>query len=364
MIVRAQVRLSSSALLNNFRILAERSQGQLLLPMVKANAYGHDAPWIANVLSANSATKKRMYGFGVATFAEAVELRETLPKTSKKIPILVFSDCAPFSLDWIRLCNRENFEPVIGELHTLLELQRYLNANTTKIKTPFHVEVNTGMNRLGIPVDSLKLLQIKPKSVFTHFAESENPTSKLTKKQILEFEKVIRWKNQTSPETLIHFANSGAIWNARAYSFFKEMDLVRPGLSLYGIRPYEKAKNEGLRQVMTFQAPVIQKTFLEKGDQVGYGGAYQSKKKHGEWVATLGAGYADGVFRSLANQSNVLGKVSMDLIVVNASSKTKIGDLISLWGEGIDPYEIARRANTIPYEITTRIGERVKKIYE
>jgi len=329
-----------------------------MLPMVKANAYGHDAAWVSKVLLSNVGAKKKLFALGVATFSEAIKLRECLPHSTKKIPILVFSDCVPFSSEWVKLCKRENFEPVIGELHTLLEFQKH------KPSLPFHVEVNTGMNRLGIPVDSLRLLQLKPRSVFTHFAESEAPESKLTQKQIREFERVIEWKNQTTPATLIHFANSGAIWNAGRYSFFKDMDLVRPGLSLYGIRPFGEAKNDGLKQVMTYQAPVIQKTFLEQGDRVGYGGTYRSTKKNGEWIATLGAGYADGVFRALANQAELLGKVSMDLIAVKATAKTKIGDWVTLWGPGIDPYAIAHRANTIPYEITTRIGERVKRIYE
>jgi alanine racemase len=361
--VRAQVRLSSTALLSNFQILAKQSQGQLLLPMVKANAYGHDAQWAAKILLGNSSVKKKIFGFGVATFDEAVALRSSLPRNSIRTPILVFSDCAPFSMSWVQLCKKLNFEPVLSELHSLLELQKYLIAQPA-MKIPFHVEVNTGMNRLGIPVDSLKLIQLKPKSVFTHFAESENPQSSLTQKQVKEFEKVIRWKKQTAPQTLIHFANSGAIWNSTSYPFFKEMDLVRPGLSLYGIRPFSSAKNRGLKPVMTFYAPVIQKTFLEKGDRVGYGGLYQAQKKSGEWVATLGAGYADGVFRALANQEKILGKVSMDLITVRATVKTKLGDWVLLWGDGIDPYEVAARANTIPYEITTRIGERVKKVYE
>lgn len=362
--MRAQVKLSSTALLINFQVLANKSQGRMLLPMIKANAYGHDACWVANVLWKNAKAKKKMYGFGVATFTEAISIRRSLPRDAKKVPILVFSDCAPFSTEWVQLCKRENFEPVLGELHTLLEFQKYVGTKSSQFKIPFHLEVNTGMNRLGIPVDSLKLLALKPKSVFTHFAESENPSSALTKKQITEFEKVICWKNQNSPETFIHFANSGAIWNARFYRFFKEMDLVRPGLSLYGIRPFSTAKNDGLKPVMTLEAPIIQKTFLEKGDRVGYGGVYQAKKKHGEWVATLGAGYADGITRALGNQDIILGKVSMDLIVVRANAKNKIGDWISIWGEGIDPYQVADRANTIPYELVTRLGERVKRVYE
>lgn len=345
-------------------ILARKSRGRKLLPMVKADAYGHDAAWVARTLWSDFRARKMIHGFGVATFEEAVDLREKLPKSSKKIPVIVFSDCAPYSDRWIRLCQTENFEPVLGDLRTFLEFQKRMGSLPESRRIPYHLEVNTGMNRLGIPVSSLKLVLLKPESVFTHFAESENPGSVLTQKQISRFNQVIQWKNRSFPESRIHFANSGAIWNARHYSFFDEMDLVRPGLSLYGIRPDQKFSNDGLRPVMTFAAPIIQKLFLEKGERVGYGGSYRAKNPKGEWVAALGAGYADGIFRSLANQENVLGMVSMDLITVKSTAKTKVGDWVVLWGEGLDPYLVAGRAKTIPYEITTRIGRRVEKIYE
>jgi len=345
-------------------IIAQKAGHQKLLPMVKADAYGHDAVWVSRVLWNDSRARSRLHAFGVATFEEALELRRELPAVSRKIAIMVFSDCAPFSKDWYSLCQKQNLEPVLSEIRTFLEFQKYHLGLPASKRIRFHVEVNTGMNRLGIPLDSLSLVHSEPASVFTHLAESESPKSPLSVKQLKAFQSVIDWKKRHHPKALIHFANSGAIWNASHFPFYDEMNLVRPGLSLYGVRPYAKAKNEGLKPVMTFEAPVIQKTFLEKGERVGYNGIYRSDKKSGEWVATLAAGYADGVFRSLANQDLILGKVSMDLITVKATARTRIGNWVALWGEGVDPYAIAERANTIPYEITTRLGGRVKRVYE
>lgn len=336
----------------------------MLLPMVKADAYGHDATWVTSVLWKNPTTRKKLFAFGVATFREALLIRQSLPSGANELPIVVFSDCAPFSSDWIKLCERNRFEPVFTDVRAFLEFQKVQYAKPQSKRIPFHIEVNTGMNRLGIPVDSLSLVKLNPRSVFTHLAESECPNSDLTLGQMRVFDQVISWKNETTPASAIHFANSGAIWNSKSFSVFSKMNLVRPGLSLYGIRPDRMARNDGLQPVMGFQAPVIQKTFLVKGDRVGYGGTYRSVSAKGEWVATLGAGYADGVFRAMANQEKIVGKVSMDLITVKASAKTRIGDWITLWGAGIDPYEVADRAGTIPYEITTRIGGRVDRIYE
>jgi alanine racemase len=151
------------------------------------------------------------------------------------------------------------------------------------------------------------------------------------------------------------------------------MDLARPGLSLYGVRPFESARNEGLRRVMRFTTRVINRIFLEQGDQVGYGGTYQCKNPKGEWIGVLGGGYADGVFRSLGNQGvayhgskklRFKGRVSMDLSSIEGYSRMKIGDEIELWGDRVDPYEQSMLAGTIPYEITTRIGSRVERKYE
>ncbi len=331
--------------------------------MVKANAYGHGMAYTAKSLL----SEKELYGFGVATFSEGVELRLALKNS--RIPILIFSDAAPWSENHAKLCIQYGLEPVFGEIVSLLTYQkskRYAEINA-------HVEVNTGMNRMGIPVDSLPLIRFQPKSVFTHLAISENPKDSLTRQQMSAFADCVEFVRKKFPRALLHFANSGAIWRAKEYALTKEMDLVRPGLSLYGVKPYEKAPGASLKRVMRFTAPVLNRIYLEKGEHVGYGGSYVCKKTSGEWVAIIAAGYADGVFRSLGNSGFVvqgkkkfqfLGRVSMDLSTIQGAKSLEVGEEVVLWGDEVDPYEQAGLAGTIPYEITTRMGERVDRVYE
>lgn len=360
---RARILVSRSALLQNYRILSEKVPHLKLLPMVKANAYGHGAAFTAE----SFIQEKNLYAFGVASFAEGVALRQQLK--NKKVSIVVFSDCAPWSRDLMALCLTHHLEPVFSEIVSLLEFQADPRARDVEA----HVEINTGMNRLGIPSDSLRLLRFLPKSIFTHLADADAPNSRLTRMQIKNFTELMPYLKQRFPRAHLHFANSATLWNPKAYPLLKEMDIARPGLSLYGIRPYEKAKTEGLKRAMHFYAPVINRIFLNPGDRVGYGGTYTCRKKSGEWLAIIAAGYGDGVFRSLSGQGialhgkkklSLIGRVSMDLSAVQGHAKMKIGDEVELWGDGIDPYEQANLAGTIPYELTTRMGERVERVYE
>ena len=367
---RVTVTVSRQALSSNFKIIRDQTQAcaknAKLIPMIKANAYGNGAVFAAQVLQ----KEKGVAGFGVATFSEAMVIRNL-----SSLPILVFSDCAPWTDERLALCKKFDLEPVFSEIVSLLEFQRQPGSHSVAA----HVEVNTGMNRMGIPVESLSLLRFPPKSVFTHLADADAPRSSLTLLQMKRFQDVVSLVRAKYPRTLLHFANSSAIWNAKDFPLFREMDLVRPGLSLYGVRPNRTAKDLGLKRVMTLKASVLNKIFIERGERVGYGGVYTSKKTNGEWIATLGAGYGDGIFRSLGQAQSgagasgigvyersgskvrLLGRVSMDLCAVEIPSRiaptVRMGDQVILWGDEIDPYEQADAADTIPYEIMTRIGQ-------
>lgn len=364
---RARLTISSSALLNNYKIIAQKVPHLSLLPMIKANAYGHGSVFAAQTYMGNVSAHKKLFGLGVATFAEAIEVRLAIKNTN--LPIIVFSDSAPWTAEHLALCKKYRFEPAFSEIMSLLEFQKQRGCH----EIPIHIEVNTGMNRMGIPTDSLELIRVTPRSIFTHLADADAPRSKLTQKQMSAYAEVMAWAKVKFPRTLFHFANSSAIWNAKQFPLMKEMSLARPGLALYGMRPFRNAKDDGLKRVMTVHAPVLNRIYLEQGDQVGYGGTYTCKKKSGEWVSIIGAGYADGVFRSLSSQGiavygkkklNFVGRVSMDLSAVQGDAKMQVGDEVILWGNEIDPYLQSDLAGTIPYELTTRIGERVSRIYE
>ncbi len=360
---RAAITVSGSALRNNFKIISKKVPHLGLIPMIKADAYGHGAVFAGKILGRDPKT----FSLGVATFGEGIRLREGLGDSA--VPIIVFSDCAPWTPEHADLCTKYRLEPVFSEISSLLSFQ----ADRRSQGIPAHVEFNTGMNRLGIPVDSLPLLRFYPKTAFTHLSDADEPSSQRTRRQITGFSRLVGEVRSRFPRTLLHFANSSAIWNHREFPLMKEMDLARPGLSLYGIRPFFHAREDRLRRAMRFTAPVLNRIYLEKGDSVGYGGTYRCKKPGGEWIAVLGAGYADGVFRSLGNQGvayhgskklRFRGRVSMDLSAVEGLSRIRIGDELELWGDRVDPYEQSFHAGTIPYEITTRMGFRVERKYE
>ncbi len=364
MIARAEVIVSGSALRNNFRILKNKVPSLRLIPMVKADAYGHGASMAARTLL----REKGLHAFGVASFREAVELRLSLGDS--RVPVIVFSDSAPWTPEHSSLCVRYHLQPVLSEIESLLRFQSLKESR----KVRYHVELNTGMNRLGIPLDSFGCVMLPPESVFTHLADADSPGSSLTRKQLKQFESVLPAIRTRFPSALLHFANSSAIWNHRDFPLMRDlmgkMDLARPGLSLYGIRPFKKAREDGLKRVMRFSSRVLNRIHLQPGDRVGYGGTYVCKARNGEWVGVFGAGYADGVFRSLSNQGIAvhgrkklpfIGRVSMDLSAVRIPANVRVGDELVLWGDEVDPYEQAEAAGTIPYEITTRIGSRVER---
>lgn len=366
---RALAQLSRSALVHNFRVLRKLTRAEGLLPMVKANAYGHGSAWVTQILDREFKKSQDLRGFGVATVSEALEIR---PYTSKSI--LVFSDGKSWTRELVHFYLKQGLEPVLSEQFSLREFLKVRGS----LKLPFHVEVNTGMNRLGVSIESaLKLGAIKaqeaPQSVFTHLAQSEDPHCKVTTNQMKAWKDLVLRLREKLPACEFHFANSSAIVRDRDYKMPVRMSFARPGLSLYGIRPFERAPENGLKRVMTLSAPVIRNEKINKGDSVGYSAGYVCKKTSGEWVATVAAGYADGVFRSMGNSGEIilsgksnkrckiLGRVSMDLTAIESSSLVKIGDRMIWWGQELDPYRVAHSAGTIPYEITTRVGARVER---
>lgn len=379
---RALAQLSKSALIQNFEILARLTRARSLLPMVKANAYGHGALWVTQTLHRefkNSFVKDRdqkkhpmLAGFGVATVSEALQIRKETDR-----PILIFSDGAPWTLELIQFYRQHRFEPVLAEngaWESFLKIHQ-------KCKIPFHVELNTGMNRLGLSLQDFFKLQNFPhaipslKTVFTHLAQSESPKAKITQVQINNFKNSLPEVQALVPHCEFHFANSGAIFNDSEYSFKTPMIWARPGLSLYGIRPFERAPQKGLKLMMSVSAPILRNEKILWNESVGYAASYTSKKRQGEWVATVAAGYADGVFRAMQTGGGrvlllgknkktckIVGRVSMDLFAISSHAFIKPRDRVLIWGEGLDPYQVAKSAGTIPYEITTRLGERVERV--
>lgn len=348
---RTWIEVDLGALIANARTIRERVPGSRLLPMVKADGYGLGAVSVARALEPVDP-----WGFGVATAHEGRELREA----GITRPILVMGPQTG-ALD---LVAKHGLTPALGSVE---QICAWLELAPGR---PFHVEVDTGMARWGVPWKALGAeaarLRDAPgfEGVFTHFhSPVEAPAS--VKEQWDRFQAALAALG-TRPR-LVHSANSAALLD------FPETagDLVRPGIFLYGGRAgvYQP------RRVVQWRARVLATRWLEAGETVSYGATYRAAARIS--VATIAAGYADGVPRSLSNVGVALvegrrlpiaGRVTMDLtMVASAGRAPAVGSVATLIGsdgpEALDLDDFASMAGTISYEVLTGLGRRVTRVY-
>ncbi|MFH0886996.1 MAG: alanine racemase [bacterium] len=365
--VYAEINLD--ALSHNFHQIKK-----LLLPktkvmaVVKANAYGHGAADVARRLSFEGVDF-----LGVANFIEAVELREI----GISLPILMLSEIphevVPYSLAY-------KLSHTVYTLALAKEISK--QAQILKTMAKVHVKIDTGMNRVGVAeADAvyfikkvISLPNIALEGIFTHFSQADDKTSPITREQIQKFDRIIKeLRAEGISPPLIHAANSGGTLNFSSSHY----DMVRVGLSLYGLYPAKPVKDISLKPLMSLKTRVAYLKKVGKGAQLGYGGTHKTKAD--TYIATLPVGYADGLPRILSNKGAVLikgqrypivGRISMDLTLVDVGLDPviKVGDSAVLIGqqgkEEITVDEVAKLENTISYEVTCRLGRRVPRIYK
>jgi alanine racemase len=372
---RVEARISSAAVLASYAAIQEQVPTQAILPMIKADAYGHGAREVARLL----ARSPNLYGFGVATLEEGCEVREALGAKGRHTRVLVLSGTANWSEDKGQYCERHGLTPTIASEE---DWKRFLKGKWPE-RIKYHLKFNTGMNRLGIsPGHASQIVsQLKdkpgewrPEGVATHFATAEDPEHALTRRQLESFRGITGAVKSVWTDTLFHCANSAAIWNARKYGLEGWTDIVRPGISLYGVPPWSGAPIRGLVPAMELRYAVLQRRILKAAESIGYGAQFRLKGSDPALeIAVLGAGYADGFHRMNTNQGmlllggklrRVLGVVSMDLSAVECDASTKVGDWARILGDGLDPWTQAKSAGTIPYELLTSVSRRVRKVYD
>lgn len=338
-----------------------------IIPVIKADAYGHGMIPIAKAL----VHRGSCHTLSVATLEEAIELRKKIPYA---ISIIVLSGFVPHQLE-AYLKHR-----LIPMIHTLSHLKSLLNR---KHLPDIHLKVDTGMHRLGIMPDeipdairTLQRMEVKLSGLTTHFAESESLTSHFIDEQIKLFEEIrlqLFEHRLLHTDCKIHVANSGAALRQKLSSSVA----VRPGLALFGISPNPRlVQGDDLIPILEWKARVISVKSVKKGETVGYGRTYKTKKK--EKIAIVAIGYADGYPRLLSNQGQmivggklekIVGRVSMDLTAIDATGNSNVreGSLVTLIGKDarhqITAWDIANLAGTIPYEILCGISPRVPRIY-
>ncbi len=370
---RIVAEVSASALVGNFNAIRAQVPGLALLPMIKANAYGHGAEWAARHL----APLPGLYGLGVATLEEGASVRTALGPRYRKTRIFVFSGCSPWNDEKGEYCESYHLSPVISADE---DWHRFVQRGWEK-KLGYEIKFNTGMNRLGLSASLAgqvarvlreRSAEHHPTGVMSHLAMSEAPDSQVSRRQLELFMAIRAELGPLLPQTHFHLANSGGIWNAKHWRLKELTDVVRPGISLYGVPPWAGAPARGIQTVLSLRASVAKVLKLKPGDTVGYGATFRVSGGAPVHMAILTAGYADGVKRNLSNQGSVWlggkkapfrGIISMDLSAVECSEKTKPGDWAELLGANTDPWETARAAGTIPYELLTSISSRVQRIY-
>lgn len=335
-----------------------------VMAMVKAFSYGSGSVEIARLLEFH-----KIDYLAVAYADEGVVLR----KAGIRLPIMVMSaDAADFDA-----LLEYHLEPEIYSFHIFHAFQQYLQKQAVQ-GFPIHVKFNTGMNRLGLEVGDASTIaeqilnsqSMVVKSVFSHLAASESAAfDQFTKEQAVVFDTACAALEEGLGYRFIrHLSNTAAIFRNPALQY----DMVRLGIGLYGVDTTNE-QNLQLQTVATLKSTIAQIREVQAGDTIGYGrmGLVTRKSK----IATVRIGYADGFNRRLGNgnasmlikgqRAPVIGNVCMDMTMLDITDLHGIeeGDTVEIFGTQLPVQEIAKCADTIPYEIMTGISQRVKRVY-
>lgn len=348
------------ALARNYEKLSAKVAPARTAAVVKADAYGLGADKVGT----------KLYGHGcrhffVAQFIEALRLRPLLPRDAQ---VFVLNGLQPGNEI---ACAKGNIVPVINSLNQLR--QWAVVAEHLKRRLPAVLQFDTGMSRLGVPPEERAALAELVKTcgmieilfIMSHLASADDPNSKQNGDQLAEMDKIA----EEFPEFNVCFANSGGIFLGAAYHGV----LARPGIALYGVAPMADLPNP-MEPVVRLDVAVVQTRTVPAGARVGYSGAHVTV---GETrLATIAAGYADGIPRSLSGRGSVfcdgirlpiVGRVSMDSITIDITAlpedALKLGSMVEVIGPNQALEDIARDAGTIAYDILTGLGDRYLRRY-
>ena len=369
---RACVEVNLSTIVQNFKSIKSRTTADVLA-VVKADAYGHGLIPVSKTLEGAGAD-----WFGTALLEEAINLR----KAGILKPII--SWLTPLGEDFKSAIDLD-IDLGIPSIDLLNEVIKA--ASLTGKTARIHLEIDTGMSRGGVLSEwdqliksvlvGVNLKQLKVIGIWSHFARADEPAEVMNQQQLSLFEeKVNQAKTAGIDAEFIHIANSAALFTNKG----SHKSIIRSGIALFGLSPDIKTIGDssslGLKPAMKLKAKLNLVKDVSAGSSVGYGGTAVIKSDTKLGVVALG--YADGIPRNTNNLAGVfvakkrapiIGRVSMDQFVVDLgiTSTAKTGDEVIVFGDGssgeytVD--EWAKAANTINYEIITRIGPRVPRIY-
>lgn len=370
------------------KLAGEASTAFFYCPMVKANAYGHGDVAVALKLQEIGA-----HHLGVGLIEEGVLLRQN----GVQIPLIFFGK---FTVSDLPDIFNYKLTPVMSDWQQLRETADWVCDHIKDFHAnPFniHIKFDTGMHRLGFPLDQASEVseflkqnsQLWLEGVLTHLHSAEDLSAKsltsaasTSMQQLLKFQQIQKYFTRWTP--FYHSLNSAGILNFYSQTdFFQQQGLslqgIRPGLALYGVDPFHQDKSS-LKPVMSLVSRVVHFVKVPKGEAVSYGGTWTATRD--SWIGVIPMGYADGYHRLLSNKSQVLihgkkfpqvGQVCMDYFMVDltesATTESERQQLLAaevvLLGQSlqqeITAWDLAKHANTIAWEVLTSIGERVPR---
>ncbi len=369
---RVYARIDLDAIAYNMEQMKQRIDGHTqIMAVIKTDAYGHGAVQVAQMLE----KYEYIWGFAVATLDEAVVLRvEGIKK-----PILVLGCIFPDQ--YMEMLDND----IRMNVYTEDMAKEISNMARREGKTAYlHIKLDTGMGRLGFSiteesVDAIasisKLPSVRMEGVFTHFAKADERDKTFTKKQMKEFEYMTkRLKEKGVSFSYEHCANSAAIIDVPEAKF----DIVRAGISTFGLYPSEEVDKEAvhLKPALALKSHVAFVKEIEEGTPVSYGGTFVAERKMK--IATIPVGYGDGYPRALSGvgyvlirgrKAPILGRICMDQFMVDVTDidGVSFGDKVTLIGRDGNEYisvemlgELSGRFN---YEFICDLGKRIPRVY-
>jgi alanine racemase len=356
---RCWAEIDRARLRHNAKLVRDRIGSAEMLAVVKANAYGHGLLGVAQALADDAQL------FGVANVEEALTLRESLPH-----PIVILGPATPEERPIIA---ESGFIPTISSLEEASAFDQLKPVS-------LNFKIDTGMGRMGVveneALEVFKRVAALPNiaihSISTHMPVS-NEDAEYTRDQLVRFRRIVEQIRAEIPGTYkAHVLQSAGTLAFNPPTF----DIVRAGIILYGISPLPEFRDL-LKPVMTWKTRICLVRDVPKGSSISYGRTFIAPTNMR--VATLSAGYADGYPWHLSNRGAavlvrgkrcpLLGRATMDLMMIDVSGLDGVqaGDDVVLMGrdggEEISCTELAERAGTITWEIVTRIGARVRRVY-
>jgi alanine racemase len=370
--MRTWAEISLCNIEHNLKAMKARlREGTRFLGVVKADAYGHGAVPVAGLLQ-----KLQCDYLGVACIDEAIALRDH----GITLPILIMGYTPP---EYVPELIRHDITQTIYSLETAEAFSS--QAVKTGKKLTVHLKADSGMGRLGFTChgganpegDMLKVLGLPglyAEGIFTHFAVSDIRGDEFTDKQYQDFQALTKnlEKKSAVKFQIKHCANSGAMINYD-WTYF---DMVRPGLSLYGLYPDADTGGLSLRPAMELKTKIAQIKNYCPGDTISYGRTYTvpSEKR----IAVITIGYADGLHRVLSGKMDVLvrgrrapqlGRICMDMCMIDVTDipDAKPGDIVTIFGRDGNAFipveDLAQTAGTISYELLCAVAPRVPRVY-